>query len=96
MFAKIKFVLSEVFDFLLPFIKVLLTQGGKILMEASLIAVKHVATTMSESTGAEKRAAAFDIIKGRLAASGFELTTAVINSAIEAALIKLKESGDVK
>jgi len=87
---KVKFMLSEVFEFLRPFIVILLTEGGRILMKAAQEAVTTVALNMDGSTGAEKRDAAFGIIQQHLTTAGVPMTTAVINSAIEAAVVRLK------
>jgi len=82
---------SEAWNFLRPFILVLLSQGGKILMSAALEAVQ-AASTMTGATGAQKRDAAFEIVKSKLAGAGMEMATSVINSAIEAAVLKIKEN----
>lgn len=90
MLEKLKFLASSAWLFLLPFIKILLAQGGKLLMQAALEAVQAT-SAMSQATGAQKRDAAFVIIKTRLASAGVELTANVINSAIEAALLKIRD-----
>jgi len=88
---KIKFIFSGVFEFLKPFIKILLTQSGVILMKATQETVQAIATNMQDKEGHEKREVAFNLISNRLQESGIELASVVINSAIEAAVLKLKE-----
>jgi hypothetical protein len=88
---KLKFIVSEVWAFLLPFIKILLTSGGKILMNAALEAVQACAS-MKDASGAQKRDAAFAIITAKLTGAGVEMATSVINAAIEAAVQKINES----
>lgn len=87
---KIKFLFSGVFEFLKPFIKILLTQGGIILMTAAQETVAAIATNIQDRPGPEKKAVAFDIIETRLRAAGITMATTVINGAIEAAVLKLK------
>ena len=86
---KIKFISSKAFEFLLPFIKILLSQAGMILAESAMKAV----TTMSltDLSNDAKRVAAFDSIMSDLKAKGITLGTSVINSAIETAVLNLKE-----
>jgi hypothetical protein len=88
---KVKFMMSGVYAFLRPFIIILLSEGGKILMKAAQEAVTTVALNMAGSTGAEKRDAAFAIIQQHLTTAGIPMATVVINSAIEAAVVRLKE-----
>ncbi|MEW6505535.1 MAG: phage holin, LLH family [Chloroflexota bacterium] len=90
MSEKIKFILSKAWDFLAPFIRVLLTQAGMILAEAAMEAVKQVETTMGDSDGAAKRAAAFAMIQSSLKTKGVQLAASVINMAIEAAVNRMK------
>lgn len=87
---KIKFILSRAWDFLAPFIRLLLTQAGVLLMETAMEAVAAVQQTMADSDGAAKREAAFQMIKGDLTKKGVDLAASVINLAIEAAVTKLK------
>ena len=91
MTQKLKFILSEASAFLLPFIKILLAQGGRLLMAAALEGVQ-AASTMKGASGPEKRNAAFEIVKAKLVSQGVEMAASVINSAIEAAVLKIKEN----
>jgi len=87
---KFKFIMSGVWSFLQPFIKVLMAQGGTLLIHASMQAVQAVATDMQGQPGAAKRDAALGIITQRLANEGIQMTASVINLALEAAVVKLK------
>jgi len=60
-------------------------------MAAALEAVQ-AASTMKGASGADKRAAAFEIVKAKLASQGVEMAASVINSAIEAAVLKIREN----
>jgi len=91
MLEKLRFLASSAWTFLLPFIKILLAQGGRLLMDAALEAVQAT-STMPKATGSQKRDAAFVIIKSRLSSAGVELTANVINLAIEAAVAKIREN----
>ena len=89
MFEKIKIVMSSIFNFLLPFVKMFLTASGKIVLELAMQAVKEMATTGMPS--GEKREEAFKLITVQLKDREIEVAAHVINSAIEAAYAKLKE-----
>lgn len=91
MWDKLKFLLSEVWAFLKPFAKQLLTNSGKILLTSAMAAVTAVATNMGGSSGADKRDAALKLILSDLEAAGIELATSTVNAALEAAVVKLKE-----
>ena len=91
MLNKIKFFMSSAFAFLLPFIKILLAQEGQLLMDSAMEAVR-AASTMPGASGAQRRDAAFAIMSNKLTTNGVELATSAINSALEAAVLKLKES----
>ncbi len=84
MFEKIKFMGSKVWDFLYPFIKLLMSQIGPMIMQAAIAAVKTAAASDLDNAG--KRDLAFNMIKEDLP----ELATSVINLAIEAAVTRLK------
>jgi len=86
---RLKFLFSEAFSFLKPFIKVLLTQSGLILMRAAQEAVMAVENDMRGLEGAKKREAAFEIIQDKLKDAGVEIMSSAVNSAIEAAVLKL-------
>jgi len=87
---RIKFLFSGIYQFLKPFILILMTHGGMLLMQAASEAVTACATNMASSPGAEKRAVAYDMIVDRLRLDGITLASFVVNAAIEAAVIKLQ------
>ena len=88
---KIKFFFSGAYDFLKPFIKILLTRGGVILMMAAKETVAALAENMKDAEGTEKQKVALNLISTRLKNEGIDMATAAINQAIEAAVLKLKE-----
>lgn len=92
MVEKLKFIFSKMWDFLYPFIKIFLSAAGPILADAALKAVRIVANTNLDDDG--KRKAAYQVIVDDLRDKGInigvQVTTSMINSAIEAALQKLK------
>lgn len=90
-FAKVKIVLSNIFEFLLPFIKQFLTAEGAIILQ---IAEKIVISLISaQLTSKEKHDQAVTLIKVELTNQSIQAAAHVINSAIEAALAKAK-AGD--
>ena len=86
---KIKFMMSGVWTFLLPFIKILMSQAGQILAASALNAVSIMANRDMNSD--QKRAAAAQLVKVDLANAGLEMATSVVNAAIEAAVVRFKE-----
>lgn len=92
MLDRIKFFMSEIWTFLQPFVKQLMTNSGKALATIALNVVKDIANTMGEADGEAKRAAAVKQIKHQLAEAGLAIATSTINAALEAAVLKLKES----
>lgn len=85
---KFKILSSNIIDFLLPFIKILLTQSGKILAEVALEVVTNCNDLDIQND--EKRQVAFQKIFEILSSKGIELGKSVINTAIEMAVLKLK------
>lgn len=90
MFEKMRFIMSQVWDFLAPLIRAMMTEAGPVLARAAMDAVASVATSMQSADGPDKRAAAFDQIKDSLARQGIALATSTINAAIEAAVLRIK------
>ncbi|MGD9687242.1 MAG: phage holin, LLH family [Desulfobacter sp.] len=90
MVEKIKFILSQAWEFLAPFIRILLTKAGVLLAETAMTVVQEVETSLTASDGAAKRAAAFEMIQQELKGKGIELAANVIYMAIEAAVSKIK------
>lgn len=94
MFEKLKIMMSSVWTFVLPFFKMMMSQAGPILAQAALAAVQAVAANASGATDAQKRDMAFKEIVRDLEKQGIrigvEVSTSLINAAIETAVIKLK------
>ncbi len=86
---KMKLVFSGIWDFVGPFVAMLLKQGGALLLTVAVDAVRNVSVSMPNASGSEKRDAAFNIIKGQMKEKGCDVATSVINSAIEVAVQKL-------
>jgi len=92
MWDKMKFFLSDIWIFLQPFVKQLLSDSGRILARSAIRAVTIVAQTMTAADGKDKRQAAFDLILMDMKSSGIEIGTSMINAALEAAVINLNSS----
>lgn len=88
---KIRFLLSSVWDFLFPFIKVMITDAGNTLATAAYESVTIVAATCTDKTGPEKREIAFKRVAATLTTAGIVVSKAFINAAIEAAVIKIND-----
>ena len=86
--AWLKILFVAIGVFLAPFIRQFLTDIGIALAEAAMEAVQAVAD--SGLSGEEKRKEAFRLIYERLKAKGIEVSSSLINGAIEAAVAKLK------
>lgn len=86
---KFKFVMSSAWTFLKPFIKVLLSEIGPIIIQIALEAVKSAAASgMANDT---KRSYAFNKISEGLSAKGLKVSDSVINTSLEVAVQKIKE-----
>jgi hypothetical protein len=86
--TKMKEIFSEIATFCGPFMKQFETQVGPVVLAAAEQAVG--ALVASEMPGASKRTAAFAQITDNLKTQGITVAASVINSAIEAAVAKLK------
>jgi hypothetical protein len=95
MWDKIKVIMSSVWEFILPFAKQLMSKGGTLLAAAALEAVKTVANNGVGKSGAEKRDMAFNSIVENLKkeglAVGTDISTSLVNAAIEVALQRVKK-----
>ena len=91
---RLKLVFSKIWEFLAPFVKIFLSSAGQILGSVALQAVRNIAQDTTLVTDSDKRGAAFDAIvvdlKGKGIELGLQVTTSMINAAIEAAVQKLK------
>ena len=85
---KLRFLMSELWLFLQPIIKVFLSDIGPILISTATAAVAEMSKT--DMTGAEKKEAAFNAIKSALMKEGIKVASHIINTTIETAVAKLK------
>lgn len=94
MWEKIKIMSSDIWFFILPFLRQMMKQAGPILAAAALNAVKAVAGNTGAS-GAEKRATALELIGQELQTQGIKIgvdvSTSLVNAALEMAVQKMKE-----
>jgi len=88
MWDAIKLWSSKIWTFLLPVIKIFMSQAGTILAEIALNAVSTY--SFSDMTNDEKRQAAFSAIMEQLSKNGLEFGASVVNTAIELAYQKIK------
>lgn len=91
MLTYLKAVTSGIWTFILPFLKILLTQGGQLLAQTAMNTVTAVAANYAAAPGDQKKAIAFDVITASLKKQGIEMGASVINAAIEAAVQKIKQ-----
>lgn len=77
-------------DFLDPFLDAISKNGGELLLNVALDAVKAVAADPTILTDDDKRKTAFDHIVETLKDQGIQVATSAANSAIEIALQKFK------
>lgn len=91
MLTYLKAVTSGIWTFILPFLKILLTQGGQLLAQTAMNTVSAVAANYAAAPGEQKKAIAFDVITASLQKQGVQLGASVINAAIEAAVQKIKQ-----
>jgi hypothetical protein len=87
---KIQFIMSQMWEFLKPFILVLMSKIGPALADAAMHAVTAAAASALDSSA--KRDYAFDVIVEELKQQGIETATSVIYLAIETAVAKVKDS----
>jgi hypothetical protein len=91
--TAIKLFFSSIWTFLLPFLKVYLTEMGGIMANSAISAVKYAAT-MNGASGSDKRKIAVTMVMSDLKSHGFEAAKNVIYGAVVAAYEK--EYGDTK
>lgn len=90
MLTYIKAVTSGIWSFILPFLKILLTQAGQVLAQTAMDVVRQVAANYSNEPGAAKRVIAINMITDSLTKQGIQIGASAINAALEAAVQKLK------
>lgn len=90
---RLRFIMSQIWDFLRPFILQMMSQAGQVLAQSAMAAVAAVAVSMQEADGEAKRRQAFDLIQADLTKAGIQIAASTINAAIEAAVVKMKAGG---
>lgn len=94
MWEKVKIINSSIFAFVLPFLRLMLSQAGPILAAAATQAVTAVASHAMSATNEEKRNLAFESIARDLERQGIkvgvDVGVSMINAALELAVVKLK------
>ena len=90
MWIALKLYASKVWEFLLPIIKIFMSQIGPVLSDIALQAVSTY--SMADMTNDEKRQASFSAIAEQLKKKGIEVGASVINTAIELAYQKIKSA----
>ena len=91
MWTWMKAAMSSIGSFLLPFVKLFLTNIGPIVAQAAMTAVSATAANMLNAEGKDKRDAAYKMIVENLKQQGITAAESMINCAIEAAVVKLKD-----
>ncbi|MDY0199315.1 MAG: hypothetical protein RBR68_16050 [Tenuifilaceae bacterium] len=90
----IKLFFSKIWDFVKPFIVVLLSKSGTILATSAIQAVTTTAHCLANKDSSEKRQSAYNLIvddlKKQGISVGIEITSSMINTAIELAVQKIK------
>lgn len=87
---KVKIIMTDAWVFIEPFVKLFVSQSGKIVLQSAVSAVQIVADTMNDADGNKKREKAFELIVEDLKRAEVEIGTSIINSAIEVAVQKIK------
>lgn len=94
MLERLKLITSSLWSFIAPFVRIFLSSAGPVLASAAMKAVQAAAHYYAGESGATKRDEAFKMIVSDLQRQGVEIgvqvTTSMINAAIEAAVAKLK------
>ena len=85
---KLKFLMSGLWTFLRPIIKVFLSDIGPILISTATAVVSEMAKT--DMSGKQKKEAAFNVMEEMLGNQGIKVATHIINTTIETAVAKLK------
>jgi hypothetical protein len=94
MWEKMRFIMSQMWDFLRPLIAMFMSEVGPVLASVAMAAVEQTAKTMVDAVGTQKKDNAYRIMVTMLEMKGIEIgkqvTERMINTAIEAAVAKLK------
>lgn len=92
--TRFKLLFSSLWAFLQPFVNVFLSEFGPALAKSALAAVKITAANLAAEPGSVKRENAYTLIVSDLRHQGIQIgaqvTSSMINAALEAAVQKLK------
>ena len=91
LWKKITMFFKDAEEFCIPFIKQFATAVGPIVLAAAEQAVLVYAE--QQMSGTDKKNAAYNDIVDNLKKQGIQVGASIVNSAIEAAVARLKESG---
>lgn len=91
---RFKLLFSSLWVFLQPFVNIFLSEFGPVLAKSALAAVKVTAANFAAEPGSVKREHAYALIVSDLKYQGIQLgaqvTSSMINAALEAAVQKVK------
>jgi hypothetical protein len=87
---RIKFLFSEVYQFLKPFITLLMTQAGRLLIQVAYDTVIATEKYMAGEPGPEKHTTAYKTIVNQLKREGIVMAAAVVDIAIKMAVLKMQ------
>jgi len=87
MWERFKLITGQVWDFIAPTVKMLLTSTGKLAIATSLVAVR-AAAAREELSGKEKFEFVFELVQAELASKGKTMLVRHINKIIELAYEK--------
>jgi len=91
MWNRIKLMFSSIFAWVLPLLKALSTNVGKVVLKEAVSVCGNIATTMLAADGTQKKKEAFEQIVLNLRKQGLtDLSDSMINAAIETAVQFLK------
>lgn len=93
MWDRIKLITGQIWAFIAPTVKMLLTAAGKAAIASATTAVR-VAAVQETLSGKEKFAFAFDMVQKDLQAQGLSLLTRHLNKVIELAYEKFIDDGE--
>ena len=82
---KIKLLFSDLWPIIWPTLKTILTENGRMALQAAINIVKNVQDTMPTASGSEKAAAALAQLTAALAVQGVEMGTEMLRAIIKIA-----------
>ncbi len=95
LWEKVKIFFSATWDLLYPFIKQFMSEEGAMILAMSLNTVMEIEATMGDASGADKRAEALVRLQSALVSQGFKIGIAILSSAIEMAVARMRASEEV-